>query len=73
MNHINMVLNTNSQAIDYEDARQTLDALYELSTLMKCGVDRNTLSILVSMLEGGTKPEQLAAIVGEIKRRVDGN
>lgn len=58
-----MVMPSNTSATDMEDARQTLDALYEMSMLMKCGIDRNTLSILVSMLESGSKPEQLAAIV----------
>lgn len=62
---------SNSNAMDMEDAKQTLDAVYELSMLMKCGVDRNTLSILVSMIESGIKPEQLAAIVEEIKRKTD--
>jgi len=63
MNNINMVMPINSNAMDMEDAKQTLDALYELSALMKCGIDRNTLSILVSMVESGSKPEHLAAIV----------
>ena len=56
MNNINMVMPSNSNATDMEDAKQTLDALYELGMLMKCGIDRNTLSILVSMMEGGSKP-----------------
>lgn len=63
MNHINMVMPNNVSSLDYEDARQTLDTLHEISNLLRCNIDRNTLSILVSLLEGGSKPEHLSAIV----------
>lgn len=69
MNNINMVMPSNTSAMDLEDAKQSLDAMHELSSIMKCGVDRSSLSILISLLEDGCKPEQLAAIVTEIARR----
>jgi len=51
-----------------QQAKETLDILSELSRLLNCGIDRETLSILVALCENGVNPEALAAVVKELKR-----
>lgn len=58
----------NNPTADLEDAKKTMDALVELSKLLKCDVDKNVLSLLVSMTESGVNPYHLATIVSEAKR-----
>lgn len=35
---------------------------------MNCGIDKNTLSILVSLCENGVNPEALAVVIKELKQ-----
>ena len=42
--------------------------VYELSKLLNTGLDREKLSILVSMCEAGVNPEALASVVKELRR-----
>ncbi|KAI9334352.1 mitotic-spindle organizing gamma-tubulin ring associated-domain-containing protein, partial [Zopfochytrium polystomum] len=49
-------------------ARETMDVLYEMALLLNTGLDRETLSICVSLCEQGVNPEALAAAVKELKR-----
>mmetsp|Transcript_7258 Transcript_7258/g.9197 ORF Transcript_7258/g.9197 Transcript_7258/m.9197 type:complete len:81 (-) Transcript_7258:1153-1395(-) len=55
-------------SLPIRDAQQTMDVLYELSRLLNTGLDRETLSILVSLCEHGVNPEALAMVVKELKR-----
>ena len=55
MSFMNTVMNPNPSA-DLEDARKTMDALLELSNILNCNVDKNTLSTLISMTESGVNP-----------------
>jgi len=41
---------------------------YELSRLLDTGLDRDTLALLVGLLESGIHPEALAAVVLELRR-----
>ncbi|KAJ3091864.1 hypothetical protein HK102_013039 [Quaeritorhiza haematococci] len=50
------------------EARETLDILHELSVLLNTGLDRETLSICVSLCENGVNPEALAQVIKELKR-----
>ena len=43
-------------------------ALYEISKILDTGMDRETLSICVSLCEAGVNPEALATVVRELKR-----
>jgi mitotic-spindle organizing protein 1 len=45
-----------------------LETVYEISRLLNTGLDRETLSILVSLCENGVNPEALAAVVRELRR-----
>lgn len=53
---------------NFEDAKETIDILYEISQLLNTGLDRTTLSLLVSLCENGVNPEALASVVKELKR-----
>ena len=50
------------------EAAQTIDTIYEISQILDCGLDKETLSILVSLCESGVNPEALAAVVKELRR-----
>ncbi|KAF3310186.1 hypothetical protein TWF173_009987 [Orbilia oligospora] len=41
-------------------ARQVIDILHEISTLLNTKLDRTTLSLCVSLIENGVNPEALA-------------
>ena len=43
--------------------RQALDLLFELSGILQTGLDRETLSICIQLIERGVNPEALAEIV----------
>ena len=62
MNNINSIMPNNSTA-DLEDAKRTIDALFELSKILRCDVDKNTLSQLVSLTESKINPLHLATFV----------
>ncbi len=63
---------------DFEEAKESLEGefifltpvlvLYEISLLLNCGLDRQTLSILVNLCENGVNPEALANVVKELKQ-----
>ncbi len=50
------------------EAAQTIDVLHEISAILDCGLDKETLSVLVSLCESGVNPEALAAVVKELRR-----
>ena len=47
-----------------------VDLLMEISTILNTGLDRASLSILLSMLEHGVHPEALARVVLELDREL---
>ncbi|KIN05552.1 hypothetical protein OIDMADRAFT_188866 [Oidiodendron maius Zn] len=49
-------------------ARQVIDIFHEISTLLNADLDRQTLSICISLIENGVNPEALASVVRELKR-----
>ena len=49
-------------------AAETLDIVTEISDILNCGLDRETLGILLSLCEQGVNPEALAAVVRELRR-----
>ncbi|WWC89318.1 mitotic-spindle organizing protein 1 [Kwoniella dendrophila CBS 6074] len=51
-----------------QNARETIDSLHDLSQLLQTGLDKNTLSICVSMIEQGANPDTLAAVIKELRR-----
>ena len=50
------------------EVKDTLNVLHEMSTILDTGLDKETLSILVSLTEKGINPEALATVVEELRR-----
>ena len=42
--------------------------MYEISQILDCSLDRQTLSILVSLCENGVDPKALATVVQELRK-----
>ncbi|CAG8450824.1 8090_t:CDS:2 [Ambispora leptoticha] len=51
-----------------QEARETLDVLHEIATILNANVDRETISLCVQLCEEGVNPEALAAVVKELRR-----
>lgn len=43
-------------------------AVYELSRLLNTGLDRETLAILMALIQKGVNPEALAAVVKDLRK-----
>ncbi|KAK0252360.1 hypothetical protein LTR35_016946 [Friedmanniomyces endolithicus] len=48
-------------------ARETIDILHEISTLLNTNLDRQSLSYCVSLIENGVNPEALAKLIKELR------
>ncbi|KAL1973118.1 hypothetical protein VTN31DRAFT_6660 [Thermomyces dupontii] len=49
-------------------AREVIDILHEISTLLNTHLDRTELSLCVSLIENGVKPDALATVIQELRR-----
>lgn len=49
-------------------ADTALETLHQISNILDCGLDKDTLRILVSLCEAGVNPEALAHVVKELRR-----
>jgi len=49
-------------------AKETLDILMEISSLLNTGLDSDSLSICVRLCESGINPEALALVIHELRR-----
>ncbi len=47
---------------------KVLDAAFELSQILDCGLDREQIAVLLGLLETGVSPDALATVVKELKR-----
>ncbi|KAF2233185.1 hypothetical protein EV356DRAFT_217346 [Viridothelium virens] len=52
-------------------ARETIDILHEISTLLNTHLDRHSLSLCVSLIENGVNPEALADVIRDLRRQND--
>ena len=59
---------SNLNQLDIEDSKETLEILYEMSQILNCGLNRETLNILVTMIEKGVNPEALIRVVEELRK-----
>lgn len=55
---------------DDSDPPETMEILFELATLLDTGLDRETLAILVELIEQGVHPQALARVVLELRREL---
>ncbi|QKX56153.1 uncharacterized protein TRUGW13939_03253 [Talaromyces rugulosus] len=49
-------------------AREVIDILYEISTLLNTHLDRTELSLCVSLIENGVNPDALATVIKELRK-----
>jgi mitotic-spindle organizing protein 1 len=47
---------------------RALDVAHEISKILDTGLDKETLAILIGLLENGVNPEALAQVVKELRR-----
>lgn len=47
---------------------KVVDAAFELSQILDTGLDKETLSILLGLLDTGVSPDALAGVVKELRR-----
>ncbi|KAI4735628.1 hypothetical protein E4T50_13876 [Aureobasidium sp. EXF-12298] len=47
-------------------ARETIDILYEISSLLNTNLDRQSLSYCVSLIENGVNPDALAVSLSTV-------
>ncbi len=59
---------SNLNQLDIEDSKETLEILYEMNQILNCGLNRETLNILVTMIEKGVNPEALIRVVEELRK-----
>lgn len=46
---------------------ETLDVAYEISKILDCGLDKETLSLCLKLLETGVNPEALAQVIKRLR------
>ncbi|KAF8418519.1 mitotic-spindle organizing gamma-tubulin ring associated-domain-containing protein [Tirmania nivea] len=49
-------------------AREAVDILLEVATLLNTQLDRTTLPLCVHLIENGVNPEALASMIKELRR-----
>ncbi|XP_044757556.1 mitotic-spindle organizing protein 1-like [Coccinella septempunctata] len=59
---------SNTKLTQIKEAKETFQALMELSRLLGTGLDIETLSICVRLCEAGVNPEILATVIRELKK-----
>ncbi|KLT41390.1 hypothetical protein CC85DRAFT_247793, partial [Cutaneotrichosporon oleaginosum] len=52
----------------FVEARTLIVALHDLSLLLQTGLDKQTLSICIGMIEHGANPDTLAAVIKELRK-----
>ncbi|KAF3626469.1 Mitotic-spindle organizing protein 1B [Capsicum annuum] len=49
-------------------ARDSLELVFHMSNILDTGLDRHTLSLLISLCDLGLNPESLAALIKELRQ-----
>lgn len=49
---------------------QTIDVAFEINKLLDCGLDKETLSVCMGLLETGVNPEALAEVIKALREEV---
>ncbi|CAD8045032.1 unnamed protein product [Paramecium primaurelia] len=60
-----------SSMSEKEEAQETLEIIQEMSQILNCGLDRQQLAILISMIDNGVNPEALSLVVNEMKTELN--
>jgi mitotic-spindle organizing protein 1 len=49
-------------------AAEALDVAHEINKILDCGLDKQSLSVCVALLETGVNPEALAEVIKKLRR-----
>ncbi|ORY16758.1 mitotic-spindle organizing gamma-tubulin ring associated-domain-containing protein, partial [Clohesyomyces aquaticus] len=60
-----------SQDVKRKAAREVIDILHEIATLLNTHLDRQQLSYCVSLIENGANPEALANVIRKLRSEYD--
>lgn len=52
--------------------QEVLETLVDISMLLNTGLDRDSILILIKLIELGVQPETLSELVIEIRKEIDG-
>ncbi|KAL4946235.1 hypothetical protein BDV06DRAFT_152405 [Aspergillus oleicola] len=52
-------------------AREVIDILHEISTLLNTQLDRTELSLCVSLIENGVNPDALATVINDLRKEAE--
>ncbi|KAL4796517.1 mitotic-spindle organizing gamma-tubulin ring associated-domain-containing protein [Aspergillus venezuelensis] len=52
-------------------AREVIDILHEISTLLNTNLDRTELSLCVSLIENGVNPDALATVINDLRKEAE--
>lgn len=61
--------NNNGSYPSVDEGQNQLAVAFEISKLLNCGLDKETLSLCMGLLEQGVNPEALADVIIEIRER----
>lgn len=50
------------------DQVNSLDVAFEINKILDCGLDKDTLSICIALLESGINPEALAVVIKKLRK-----
>lgn len=56
-----------TQEVKRKAAREVIDILHQLATLLNTHLDRQQLSYCVSLIENGVNPEALANVIRQLR------
>ncbi|KAF2645243.1 hypothetical protein P280DRAFT_388628 [Massarina eburnea CBS 473.64] len=56
-----------SQEVKRKAAREVIDILHDIATLLNTHLDRQQLSYCVSLIENGAHPEALANVIRQLR------
>ncbi|OJD40333.1 mitotic-spindle organizing protein 1 [Diplodia corticola] len=57
------------QEVDRRAAREVIDILHEIATLLNTSLSRNQLSFCVSLIDNGVNPEALANVIRDLREQ----
>ena len=67
-NNNNNYYDDDDDRISARAAQKHLEITHEISKILDCDLDRETLAVCISLLQNGVDPESLALVVKELKR-----
>jgi len=67
--HLNLAKNNVKGNDSGDTSENQLAVAFEISKLLNCGLDKETLSLCMGLLEQGVNPEALADVIIEIRER----